>query len=214
MKIVALSDIHNNCSAIKDLENELSSADMVLIAGDITHFSSGKDAEKIIEEIEKYNKNIFAVAGNCDTKDVGEYLEEKNISVHKETKNLLEMNLSIAGLSGSLRTPVPTLNNYTEEECRKYLETMKPDIFVSHQPPFDTVADIVPGGKHVGSISIREFIDEKQPALCVFGHIHESRGKEYYGKTLVVNPGPFKDGFYAVITRNGAGEFSAELCKK
>ena len=214
MKIIAISDIHNNYSAIKDLEKEFASADMIIISGDITHFGSDNDAEKIICELEKLNKNIFAVSGNCDKNGVEEYLKEKNFSLHKEAKNI--SGLSIIGFGGSITTPVPTPNTCSEAEYKKYLDSIEiaPDIFVAHQPPYDTVADIVPGGKHVGSSSVREFLDKKQPGLFICGHIHESIGKEYYGKTLIVNPGPFKDGCYAVITRNDKGEFSAELLKK
>jgi len=213
MKIIAISDIHNNYSAVKDLEKELSEADMIIISGDITHFGSDTDAKKIIAEIEKCNKNIFAVSGNCDRGRVEEYLKEKNISLHKETKNIPDFNLTISGFGGSVTTPVPTPNTCSEDEFKKHLESIAtaPDIFVSHQPPLNTIADIVPGGKHVGSFSVRDFIEKKQPALYLCGHIHESVGKEYYGKTLVINPGPFKDGFYAVVTQNDKGEFSAEL---
>jgi Icc-related predicted phosphoesterase len=216
VKIIAISDIHNNYSGIKELGKELSEADIIIIAGDITHFGSDKDAKKIIDELEKYNKKIFAVSGNCDKSKVEEYLTEKNISLHKKARTIPEFNLNILGHGGSVTTPVPTPNTCSEEEYKKYLDTIEitPDIFVVHQPPLDTIADIVPGGKHVGSSAVREFIYKKQPAVCICGHIHESRGNGYYGKTLVVNPGPFKDGFYTVITRNDAGRFLAELFKK
>ena len=213
MKIIAISDIHNDCSAIKKLENELSEADMIIIAGDITHMGSEKDAENIITEFEKYNKKIFAVSGNCDKSEIEKYLKEKNISVHKEVKTISEFGLKIAGLGGSVTTPVPTPNTCSEDEYKKSLGSIEvtPDIFVAHQPPLNTVADMIPNGMHVGSSSLKEFIEKMQPALCICGHIHESVGKEYCGKTLIINPGSFKDGFYAVVTRNDKGEFSAEL---
>ena len=216
MKIIAISDIHNNYSDIKNFKNEFSEADVIIVAGDITHFGSSEDAKKIITELEKYNKKIFAISGNCDKSVVDEYLNERDISIHKKIKNIPELDLNIIGIGGSLTTPVPTPNTYSEDDCRKYLETIEiaPDIFVVHQPPLNTIADIIPGGKHVGSSSVREFIDKKQPAICICGHIHESVGKEYYGKTLVVNPGPFKDGFYALITHNDKTDYTVELFKK
>ncbi len=216
MKIIAISDIHNNYSALKNLEQEFSEADLVIIAGDITHFGTDKDAKKIIEEFEKYNKKIFAISGNCDNLTVEQYLESRGISLHNKIKNIFELNLSITGFGGSIATPIGTPNTYTEDDYKKYFASIeiKPDILVVHQPPFNTIADIIPGGRHVGSNAVREFIDKKQPGVCICGHIHESRGKEYYGKTLVVNPGPFKNRFYAIITGNDKGEFSAELLKK
>jgi hypothetical protein len=52
--------------------------------------------------------------------------------------------------------------------------------------------------KHVGSRSVSARIKKNKPALVVCGHIHESRGHKIEGKSLVVNPGAFKDGCYAV----------------
>ncbi len=67
------------------------------------------------------------------------------------------------------------------------------------------------GGLHTGSKALRAFIDDKNPVLCLCGHIHESSGKEYYGDTLVINPGPFKDGKLAVINISGSGKAEAEI---
>ena len=57
-------------------------------------------------------------------------------------------------------------------------------IFLFHAPPYDTrvdVADIrevmfegVPLDRHVGSIAIRRFIEERQPLLTLHGHVHPS----------------------------------------
>jgi len=216
MRIIVVSDIHNNLSMIKNLEKELTEADFVIIGGDITHFGTDEDAKIIIDEFEKYNKKIFAIAGNCDKSKVEGYLKEKNISMHKKLKNIPEQNLNIYGFGGAVTTLVPTPNTYSEKDCKKHFESIEttPDIFVCHQPPLNTIADMISNGKHVGSFSVREYIDKKQPALFICGHIHESAGKEYYGKTLVINPGPFRDGHYAVITRNDKGEFFAKLLKK
>ena len=43
----------------------------------------------------------------------------------------------------------------------------------------------------LGSVAVREAIEEKSPRLLVCGHIHESGGKsEFVGKTRIVNAGP------------------------
>lgn len=56
----------------------------------------------------------------------------------------------------------------------------------------------------VGSKSIYEWIDREQPRLVLCGHIHESRyltgtWKETIGKSVVIQPGQYGDGTYAVI---------------
>jgi Icc-related predicted phosphoesterase len=57
-------------------------------------------------------------------------------------------------------------------------------IFVFHSPPYQTLldraaldgkmVDYVPLDVHIGSIAIKRFIEEKQPLLCLHGHVHES----------------------------------------
>jgi len=43
--------------------------------------------------------------------------------------------------------------------------------------------------EHVGSKAVREVIERYQPLLGLFGHIHESHGFDYLGRTLCLNPG-------------------------
>ena len=69
---------------------------------------------------------------------------------------------------------------------------------VSHQPPYDTINDQVSPGVHVGSKSIRKFIEERQPLICFTGHIHEGTGIDHIGNTAIVNPGPAGKGSYVL----------------
>ena len=71
-------------------------------------------------------------------------------------------------------------------------------ILVTHQPP-KGVVDRAFIGIHAGLYELREFDERVQPRLHLCGHIHEARGTGRIGRTLVVNPGPLKRGFYAVI---------------
>jgi Icc-related predicted phosphoesterase len=212
MKIIAITDIHNETGFIEKIKDKIKSADFVFIAGDITHFGSYNDAKKIIESIAEINNNIFAVSGNCDNKDVDNYLEDKGYLLHKKIKKLPNSNFSIAGFSGSLVCPVPTPNTYDEDDYRLFFsDTLYADIIVVHQPPYNTVADKAMKIKHVGSKAVKEFIEKKQPLLCFCGHIHESSGIEYLGKTLIVNPGAFKEGCYSIITGDDSQKFKAEI---
>ena len=78
-------------------------------------------------------------------------------------------------------------------------------IFVSHSPPHGTSLDLIGQESHVGSQSIREFLERNSPRLSLHGHIHESpyvskRYKEKLGGTLCVNPGQsFASKLHAVI---------------
>jgi len=55
---------------------------------------------------------------------------------------------------------------------------------------------------HIGSRSIRRFVEEKKPLAVFCGHVHESSGIDLIGETLVANPGPAKKGNYALAEIN------------
>jgi len=57
----------------------------------------------------------------------------------------------------------------------------------------------VQGLRHTGSRAIQSFIEDYQPLLAVSGHIHEARAIDRLGSTVLVNPGPFKNGCFATI---------------
>ena len=57
--------------------------------------------------------------------------------------------------------------------------------------------DVLYTGKHIGSKSVRDFIEKEQPFLTLHGHIHESPDmsgvwKQNIGKTISMNPGDAK----------------------
>ena len=76
----------------------------------------------------------------------------------------------------------------------KKMSNPKKTIYVIHAPPFNTKLDAITAGAHVGSKSIREFIEQQQPLLALHGHIHESpkmsgSWKDKIGKTICINVG-------------------------
>lgn len=203
MKIVCIVDLHGNTKPIDSIGDVLSSADLVIIAGDLTHFGGAKEAGEVIEEVGKYNKNILAVTGNCDTKEAEGYLDEMNVNLHGRTVDI--DGLSFTGAGGSLPCPSPTPNVYTEEEYERIFEGSDRDrdgsplILVSHQPPVNTLNDRLSNGEHVGSRTVRGFIERHKPLVCFSGHIHEAPGIDSIGGTKVVNPGPLGTRSYAYL---------------
>ena len=200
MEILVLSDIHGDLELISYVKDDLKRADIVLLSGDITHFGKIIQIKRVISHIKKFNVNILAVPGNCDYPDVGKYLAEEELSLdcrYKKIKGVYFM-----GVGGSLPCPGKTPTEYSEEEYLMMLEETVmenlteglPIILLNHQPPFNTIADKLGNGFHVGSHSIRQFIEKYQPVFSFCGHIHESICTDFIGKTIVVNPGPFKLG--------------------
>lgn len=72
-------------------------------------------------------------------------------------------------------------------------------ILIIHQPPYDTKVDIIPSGAHVGSKSLRTFIEEYRPLVAVSGHVHESSAIDTLGPTTLINPGSLAEGNYALL---------------
>ena len=86
-------------------------------------------------------------------------------------------------------------------------------IFLTHNVPYNTKLDKVGKkahefvrGKHLGSKMFRRIIQKYQPVLHIGGHIHESRGEDKFGKTVLVNPGAAHEGKAAIIDISESGE--------
>jgi Icc-related predicted phosphoesterase len=214
--ILHLTDIHGAENSITEIGNEIQNADIVILSGDITHFGNSRDVASIIETISSFNKKIFAVSGNCDYKEVDNYLTEYGINLHRR---VIETDrYTFCGLGGSLPCPGYTPFEYTDSEANSWLSEMKdkikskkPMIFVSHQPPSNTKNDRLTNGKHVGSISIRNFIQTTCPLLCLTGHIHEGTGIDAIENCQIINPGPFRTGKYASIKITGENSVNSTL---
>jgi len=214
MRIISFGDIHMNLGAVENIP-AVRSADYIIITGDITNFGSREDAAVVLDKLKSMNNNILGIAGNLDQPDVAGYLEEKGLSLHGNGKIL--GGLGVIGLGGSNYTPFQTPYEFSEQEIASLLASgfdrvgnTNDFILVSHPPPLNTRTDRLLNGNHVGSRAVRTFIEKKQPRLCLTGHIHESRGEDHIGRTLVLNPGMIKDGGYIeVLYKNG--ELSAAL---
>jgi uncharacterized protein len=205
--VIGLSDIHGYADAVKDLKDDLAKADVILLTGDLTTFGGRNDAKRVVETIKGFNRNILAVPGNCDTPEIERYLTEAGINIH--CRSIVFKDSVFMGIGGSLACPGHTPNEYSEKQMEDLLEKVskgmgkdKPVIFVSHQPPAGTSLDAVFGGRHVGSKSVRNFIEKLQPLICFTGHIHEAAGIDSIGRTRLINPGPLKDGGYAYAKFN------------
>jgi len=215
MKIISFGDIHEDLNNLTLLKNELESADLVIVTGDLTNFNGRKEAERVIDEIMKYNENVLAQLGNLDQAEVNDYLTEKGINLHRN--GFIRDDIGIFGVGGSNLTPFNTPTEFSEDEIETFLlegidkvKDAKFKIMVPHMPPKDTKIDIITAGAHVGSQSVRDFILKHKPDITLSGHIHEARGSDTIENTLAFNAGMFREGGYVVITKTSDG-LSAEL---
>jgi Icc-related predicted phosphoesterase len=201
MIVIALTDIHGDTRRLSGISNEIADADIVLLTGDITNFEGRDAAREVIETVGQWNRKILAIPGNCDFTEVGDYLSEEGLNLDR--RSVIVDGIAFLGVGGSLPCPGKTPTEYSEADFGRFLEetdkSVDPDtprILVVHQPPFDSIADRLPGGMHVGSRSVRSYIENRKPLICFTGHIHEGIGISEISGTKVANPGPAKSGGY------------------
>jgi len=86
-----------------------------------------------------------------------------------------------------------TLVDKNFEKIIKKFKTIKKGskvILITHAPPYDTTLDRLDHMDHLGSKSIKKFIEEVQPVLNICGHLHENAGNiDKIKKTKIINPG-------------------------
>ncbi len=210
MKIISFGDVHEDTNNLIKIKSELENADLIVISGDLTNYHGTSEAKKVLESIKKYNKRLLAQYGNLDQPDVNEYLTGEGINLHGN--GYLFGDVGIFGCGGSSPTPFNTPSEISETNIKNYLthgygkvKDAKWKIMVCHTPPKDTAIDVVRSGMHVGSGIVRDFIVQHKPDVCISGHIHESRGKDKVGDTIVLNAGMFKDGWYIEINIDKEG---------
>lgn len=209
MRLLLISDIHARIDNVRRLMLEASGVDCIVAAGDLTHFGGYADAAMVINPILNAKIPVAAVAGNCDTDGVEDYLQDKKINIGRHC--IRQGEFVFIGVGGSLPCPKTTIREFGDDVIETVLkqsfqqskkvastDSRSSLIVVSHQPPFGTKVDSV-NGRFTGSRAIRQFIEQHQPILAVSGHIHEAFGTDTLGKTTLVNPGPLKEGRYAFV---------------
>jgi len=201
------------------------SMDLILIAGDLTDFGGSKELRYLLDLLGPLCSKMAAVPGNCDRRGARELLELEGLSA--DGRLLDKCGALVAGSGGGILHTGLTPYERRDEELGASLENAlanrpgaaaegRPLIVLSHTPPHDSGAD-TRHGNSLGSRRYKDILEKERPPLWVCGHIHESRSSARHGSTLVVNPGSFKEGFYAMVElreqRGNAWNAEAELCR-
>jgi uncharacterized protein len=157
---------------------------------------------------------IYNAPGNDDPAEVDEVLlTHGDDRVRFVEGQIVELAPGMEMLSTGYTnvTPWDTHREYSEDEIRAHLRQMTgrlehPEraIFNIHVPPHNSRLDTAPllgqdlkvktsAGAQVtapvGSVAVREAIEEIQPLLGLHGHIHESGGSVKIGRTTAINVG-------------------------
>jgi Icc-related predicted phosphoesterase len=215
VRLVCFGDIHMAFRAIERLEPTLREADWAILTGDLTHFGDPPEAFRVVDAVRQFCPNVLAVTGNLDMPQVIDAFRAAGISLHGEGRRL--GSLGVFGCGGSNITPMDTPTELEEAELERVLERGHAAVadaprrlMVCHTPPHDTRLDRLMDGRPVGSPAVRAFIEARAPDVAVVGHIHEGRGTDRLGRTLVLNAGALREGGYVVIDDDGT-TLTAEL---
>lgn len=217
LRLLALSDFHGNGFAFAETSKlpSILNVDVVVISGDITH-DDVESAKGLLSMFSGKGVPVMFVPGNMDSRALTANLNLKDVKcIHGVGEHYNDF--VFVGLGGSTKTPFNSPFEYTEAEAssilRKASENLRVKrlILVSHCPPKNTKVDQAHANLHIGSVAVRAFIEEVKPILVVCGHAHEARGVDRVGETLIVNPGPAHQWFYAVV--NVDSKVEAKLCR-
>lgn len=215
--ILALSDIHGKETTLRSiLEYSLNSyrIDAISVSGDITHFGSFEDLNRILQIISEAGRPFFYVLGNCDPPELKGGIDTLGICIESRCYKIGE--ITIVGSGGSTPTPFDTPFEVGEDVLIQNIKRAYSSCggavtyLVTHNPPLGSVVDLTASGIHAGSKALRELILNMSPSVAQCGHIHEARGRELIGGTLVFNPGPARRGNYAIVRLDG-GDVDVQL---
>ncbi len=190
VRILHVADVHCNMVNFRRLFSEIpyEEYDIVAMAGDLECDSSITDTLSVVE------KPVFFVPGNMD--DVGLVKLMDEIGINIDGKIVDNSGYFFAGIGGL--STLSSLNTVKNRITRDNIDSNKL-IVLAHYPPRASIVDKVMGGFNAGLRELRDFIESYKPRAFLHGHIHESPGHEFIGRTLVVNSGPLKEGWYALV---------------
>ena len=192
MKICAFSDMHGQ------LDFKVESCDIVLICGDILPL----DIQFYSNPSEKWLKTVFIpwcnnlpcekvvfIAGNHDW-FLLRHPERMRLMLKENGDKVVYLDCEIFEYKGKTIFGTPWckpfgrwafMESYEEQDKRyaRYLDIIgKIDILMSHDAPYG-VSDVLlqedcpwADGKHIGNESLRKLLDNANPSIHVFGHLH------------------------------------------
>ncbi len=162
------------------------------------------------------NCKVLLSPGNDDRLSLDDVIRDEmknvpNLIFGKDEVIRLDDDTELLCFSWSNPTPFDSPRECSEEEIEKRLEKVAQQVedtstavFCIHVPPHDTIIDYanMPSDdlkydmhrghtrmSPVGSTAVRKIIEKYQPLLGLHGHIHESPGIAYIGRTQCINPG-------------------------
>jgi len=160
--------------------------------------------------VEKYAKaEVLFLPGNYDM-DL-QYTALDTYDIHKKEREFKGVRFSGYGGAPIATSGIPelvsvifyeyTVNGKLHSEPMEFFQKQKPDVLLLHNPAYATL-DKIPSHGHIGSLGVRQYIDDYEPALALSGHVHSDCGIMKINNTYCINP----SNFGAVDTMDGHDE--------
>jgi len=184
LKILAASDLHEDRKAVERLAEkaEKENVDLVILCGDVTYFDN--EWRGMIGPFLKRGKEVFFVPGNHESIATTELLTEKYDITNLQNYSINIGDVGFFGCGGANVGPnimsERDIHDYLKRNFR-YVKKAKKKIMITHVHPTNGMVEKM---SFEGSKAVRKAIDEFQPDVHIFGHIHETEGlEENFGKT-------------------------------
>ncbi len=103
MRIIAFGDIHMALGGIERLGPDLRAVDAVILTGDLTNFGGPDEADRVLDTTRRFAREVLAVSGNLDRPEVIDFLRQRGLGLHGESRRVGV--LGIFGCGGSNPPP-------------------------------------------------------------------------------------------------------------
>jgi hypothetical protein len=159
------------------------------------------------ERLEGKPYQMYMCPGNDDWFVIDDMIDAARL-IHPCDRRVVEFEgHEMVTSSASNPTPWDTPREMAEADLEVHLQGLcelvkdyETAIFNFHVPPHGYSLDLCPKLDdtltmsaeekiHAGSLGAKHMVEKYQPLLGLFGHIHESRGAQKAGRTLLINPG-------------------------
>jgi Icc-related predicted phosphoesterase len=205
LKIIVIADVHSSREAYEKTVQKAKEvqADAICVCGDLTHFGTMEETEEYLSILVQSQTQVFFVPGNLDPPGIVNAKTKGATCIHATCRIVKDYSfIGLGALYRAFEVPEDKIMQWLHKgssECSQKVHT----IIVSHVPPRDTKVDVAFIGGHAGSRNFSRFIIDTKPVAVFCGHIHEGRGIDHIGNTVIVNPGAARRGYYAFVKLDG-----------
>ncbi len=201
MKLICISDTHGDHDQV-----QLPDGDVLIHAGDVTGHGTERETQQFMQWLgSQMHPHKICIAGNHDTFMEAEPETTRRFAQESGVILLNDSGCEVEGVSfwGSPITPRFFTWSFMRDpgapiEAHWDLIPSHTDVLITHGPPYGILDQVRRGEfakEHAGCTSLLEAIRRVQPAVHLFGHIHEEHGAKKVAGVAHFNVSTMNDGY-------------------